>query len=256
MGMVPSWSLGKTAMNYTNIVLAIPHSVGQLTCRCPNPKVNALRLQFTDWFTDELFSIDDPGVAAIKCPLSRLEVDAERLEHEEDRLCNFAILSGNAVAHSIWNRSLAAWFKYRADLLEATAAGERPLIIDCHSYPQGIGDDIDICLGFNEDASRPSDATLESVAGLFRKNGYAVGINTPYSNAIAPVGYRGHSLMIEINKRCYMDEARLEKTEGFVRLHDILASLYRMLRASFPAMRRKGRRLAGNHANVSASRPQ
>ena len=216
-------------MNYTNIVLAIPHSVGQLTSRCQDPGVAALLIRFTDWFTDELFAADEPGVAAVKCPLSRLEVDAERLEHEEDRLCNFSVVSGNAATHSVWNRSLATWFKYRADLLEATAAGERPLIIDCHSYPRGIGDDIDICLGFNEDASRPSDATLETVGGLFRENGYAVGINTPYSNAIAPLGYCGHSLMIEINKRCYMDEARLEKTEGFVRLHGILVRLYRKL---------------------------
>ena len=35
-----------------------------------------------------------------------------------------------------------------------------------------------------------------------------------------------HSLMIEVNKRCYMNEQTLEKTEGFARLRYEIEGLY------------------------------
>ena len=191
----------------------------------------ALRDRFTDWFTDELFSVDEPAVSVVKCPVSRLEADVERLEGEEDRLCNYAVVrrEANGVLPSRWNRSLAAWFRYRADIMEAAAGGDHPMIIDCHSYPRGIGDGTDVCLGFNDDSSRPDDQTIGAISNLFRAMGYAVGINVPYSNAIAPVGYRGHSLMVEVNKRCYMNEDTLKKAECFARLHGVLVALYRLL---------------------------
>lgn len=38
-----------------------------------------------------------------------------------------------------------------------------------------------------------------------------------------------HSLMIEINKRCYMNEETLEKTSNFTNLHGQLQRLYKIL---------------------------
>ena len=35
-----------------------------------------------------------------------------------------------------------------------------------------------------------------------------------------------HSLTIEVNKRCYMNELTLEKTEGFTRLRQAIEGLY------------------------------
>ena len=45
----------------------------------------------------------------------------------------------------------------------------------------------------------------------FEENGYAVGINTPYSNSIAPkcrVDYK--SMMLEINKKAYLNGNTLQ----------------------------------------------
>ena len=41
----------------------------------------------------------------------------------------------------------------------------------------------------------------------------------------------GHvfSVMIEVNKRLYMKEETLEKTDGFMRLKDEIQSLYKIL---------------------------
>ena len=101
--------------------------------------------------------------------------------------------------------------------------------MDCHSFPNDIAPDVDICLGFNTDGTRPSDETINAVTGMFQVEGYEVAHNRPYGNAIAPLGYRGHSLMIEVNKRLYMDEDTLEKTEGFQIIHGQILDLYEKL---------------------------
>ena len=71
---------------------------------------------------------------------------------------------------------------------------------------------------------------------VFKAAGYTVAYNHPYSNAIAPFGYRGHSLMIEVNKRCYLDAAELDIGDGFAKLHQTLSSIYTKLLISMRDM--------------------
>ena len=57
-----------------------------------------------------------------------------------------------------------------------------------------------------------------------------MGIYEPFSNSKTfevPVDY--HSVMIEVNKRLYMNEDTLAKTDGFNKLRDDIQSLYRLL---------------------------
>ena len=219
---------------YTNIVLAVPHSVGvplDFDWR-GDAKVAASARRWTDWHTDDLFGVEDARIVVVKGRLSRFDCDDERLEDEDDRLCRYAQEGGidiNEIDAKQWNARLAEWFRYRAELMAASASGARPLIIDCHSFPSDLAPDVDICIGFNEDVTKPSEETLAVVAGAFRAAGYAVAFNNPYSNAIAPLGYRGHSLMIEVNKRCYLDADEMNSGEGFAMLNKTLVSLYRSL---------------------------
>ena len=48
-------------------------------------------------------------------------------------------------------------------------------------------------------------------------------------NGYFPVPVEYHSVMIEVNKRLYMDEKTLEKTDGFLKLKEALCSLYKLL---------------------------
>ena len=221
---------------YTNIVLAIPHSSG----RSPggmdaswegNPKVVRERDRFTDWFTDELFAWWHDGVGVVVEGLSRFDCDVERLEGETDRICKHTLLGGPEASASCRNRMLSAWFDYRAHLMAEAARGERPLIIDCHSFPSDLSPDVDVCLGFNEDESRPPADVLAAVASVFEEAAYAIAFNRPYANAIAPVGFVGHSIMIEVSKRCYMDHAERLKGPGFDRLAATIRQVYRSLLA-------------------------
>lgn len=177
---------------YTNLVIAIPHSVGEVmdVDWTVERQVAAFRDRYVDWETDELFSVERSGARVIKFPVCRIDVDAERLEHEKDRIGNCSIISDGRVAltNSQRNKRLGLWFKYRAELMEAASEGESPIIIDCHSFPNDLASGVDICIGYNEDASKPDAEVIEKVCSIFSDAGYSVVHNRPFSNAIAPLG--------------------------------------------------------------------
>lgn len=83
------------------------------------------------------------------------------------------------------------------------------MLFDCHSF-SGEAGEVDICIGYNEDWSKPDMSTLELVVNLFEENGYTVGINNPYSNSETPnCPFVYQSMMLEVNKRVYMEEESL-----------------------------------------------
>lgn len=110
------------------------------------------------------------------------------------------------------------------------------LLIDCHSFsalPNLLNSnppDIDICIGYNDDETCPNKVVIGNIVQYFKLKGYNVGINNPFSNSktfSVPVSY--HSVMIEINKRLYMNEETLKKTENYMLMRHILQSLYVIL---------------------------
>ena len=87
-------------------------------------------------------------------------------------------------------------------------------VIDLHSFSDSLVNDLfnicdnpDICLGFN-DKNIDLDL-LEFTKEFFNNKGYSVKYNYPYEGTIIPNKYnndnRVKSLMIEINKRIYID---------------------------------------------------
>ena len=82
-------------------------------------------------------------------------------------------------------------------------------LTDWHSFPEDMGD-VDVCIGFNEDWSKPDKELVEWAANLVEENGYLVGINDPYSNSEAPVcRFAYQSMMLEVNKRVYLEPRSL-----------------------------------------------
>lgn len=217
---------------YTNIVLAVPHAEDKPSRIDWSTEKGVIkeRDRWTDWLTDELFFSHEASVVMVRGNVSRLDCDLERLEGENDRLCKFQNYSADhmKVSRSFSNRMLSEWFRYRAEVLEAASLGEHPLIVDCHSFPEDLAADVDVCIGFNDDASRPPQDVLDGLARIFRENGFAVAFNQPYANALAPVGYQGHSLMIEVNKRCYLTDER-KKGAHYVKLRNCLRKIYKVL---------------------------
>ena len=67
---------------------------------------------------------------------------------------------------------------------------------------------------------------IDAIEKVFTDAGYRVARNRPYGNSIAPFGYVGHSVMIEVSKRCYMDETTLAKNQGYPRLAATIRERY------------------------------
>jgi len=223
---------------YTKLILAIPHAVRRFQAELwSNPRsVEADADRWTDWYTDELFTmgITSHRIAAVIGEVSRFDCDLERLIDDPLELEGRGILYSKSHSHA--TRSLTAaqqedflrhWCNYRERLRGDLVP--QSLLIDCHSFPSSIAD-IDICIGFNNDTSRPADETLRRIEQHFRQLGFSVGINTPYSNSIAPeVGFQYESVMIEVNKRLYLCEQNFILLPSAERVKQSLKILYRHL---------------------------
>ena len=223
---------------YENIVLSIPHAgikgLGHIKC---DNKVNLISevRRWTDWYTDLVFIPEKKmdRVKHIMAEYSRYVVDVERLLNdplaEEGKGIIYMKYNGQQryVDEKERTKLMAYYYDYM-DRLKSMLS-EHSLLIDCHSFPSDLSD-VDICIGFNEDWSKPTDFVIDLVVELFKQHGYKVGINTPFSNSIAPeTGYTYNSIMIELNKRVYLNEETFEFNDNAPKLREQLASLYSLL---------------------------
>ena len=222
---------------YENIVLNIPHAgvrgLGHI--RCDN-KVNLLAevRKWTDWYTDLIFIPEkNDRIKHIIADYSRFAVDVERLLDDplEKKGQGIIYTKYNGQERYVGEKERIRLMAYYYDYIDRLKSmlSEHSLLIDCHSFPSDMSD-VDICIGYNEDLSKPTDFVIDLVVESFKQYGYKVGINTPFSNAIAPeTGYTYNSIMIELNKRVYLNEQTLDFNDNAPKLREQLASLYSLL---------------------------
>lgn len=223
-------------MSFKKIVLHIPHAaIGGLNDAVYSDRrslFNWVR-DYTDWYTDYLFDQHMPGVVAVQSSYSRFVVDCERLINDPLEAQGRGILYTRVgkCERTISDEErarLMAYYTQHHDRLSNEITPDS-LLIDCHSFPSADGD-VDICIGNNEDWSKPDEKTLRLVHDHFYNAGYKVRFNTPYSNSVSPkTTFAYPSLMIEINKRCYMNEDCMRLTDGSDILRTMLNYLYTML---------------------------
>lgn len=223
-------------MSFNKIVLHIPHAaIGGLNDTCYSDRRGLFEWvrTYTDWFTDYLFDQHMPGVVSVLPIFSRFVVDCERLVNDplekEGRGILYTRLGNltRTISDEERTRLMAYYTQHHDRLRNELKPG--CLLIDCHSFPNSDGD-VDICIGYNEDWSKPDDKTLRLVKEHFEKAGYKVRFNNPYSNSVSPkTTFAYPSLMIEVNKRCYMDEYMMRLTDGCDKLRAMLNDLYTML---------------------------
>jgi len=196
-------------------------------------------ITMTDSFTDELFHIGD-SVDYLRFPVSRLLVDPERFPRDEDEpmasrgmgaiytrthdgrplKSNERSLELMEAFYHLHHAALAEWTR------ERLLTDGRCLIIDCHSYPSTpIRCDMnqepnrpDICFG-TSDPHTPSDLVAAAV-DAFEGAGFSTAVDWPYAGTIVPLEYFGveprvSSLMVEVNRKLYMNETSGEKSGLF-----------------------------------------
>ena len=197
------------------IVLNIPHSsnkgienAGWEDFSAISEKIN----KWTDWHTDVIFNPNprlNDSISIVKSELSRFVVDVERLVVDPLEKIGQGIVYTNfeginRVITEERKNELICYYEDYINRLKNELDCDT-MLIDCHSFPSDLCEDVDICIGYNEDWSKPSDDFISGAIQYFKDRGYKVGVNTPYSNSISPkCDCEYKSLMIEVNKRLYL----------------------------------------------------
>lgn len=225
---------------YNKIVLNIPHSstdfVDGTNTWSDQEKLDRYINKWTDWNTKEIFcSNNNPRIVPHIFRYSRFCVDVERLINDPLETEGQGIVYTRF--HDIYRhlndgefRILMSLYKQYVEELSDDIE-EHSLVIDCHSFPDDIADDLsDICIGYNEDFSKPDNATINTIVDTFDAYGFTTKQNYPYSNSITPNKSTHYtSIMIEINKRVYLDKDNTIIPVAFNRLISAVKEIYNKL---------------------------
>ena len=215
----------------------------------------------TDHLTDDLFAMPEAVALTVRFPVSRLVVDPERFEVDEDEL-----MSGRGMGAVYQQTSgqtplrrplidqerealLERWYRPHHRALTAAVATvlqakDSCLIIDAHSFPSvplpyeldQNPDRPDICIGADEFHTPP--ALKDLAVALCREAGWTVAVNRPFAGALVPMAYFGkdsrvRAVMIEVNRRLYLDQQTGVRGPDFDRCRATISSvLHGLIEAS------------------------
>jgi len=192
-------------------------------------------LRMTDHHTVDLFGAQHAAGPVAIAPVSRLVVDVERFADDAQEPMAAAGM-GAVYTHTSSSRPLRRaldpaereallerWYRPHHRRLEQLVEGAlrqhgRAVVLDAHSFPSkplpyeraASSDRPDICIG--TDPFHTPAALREAFVSAFASEGFRVAVDTPFSGALVPVRYyrqdpRVQSVMVEVNRRLYLDEA-------------------------------------------------
>ena len=210
----------------------------------------------TDWFTDEIFG-GLAGASDVVFPVSRLVVDPERFENDEQEL-----MAGLGMGVVYERGASQAPLRHKLSISERQGLIEdyyRPhhqalsdltgkiiaehgqcFILDGHSFPLvPLPFEVDqslarpeICIGV--DAYHTPASLRDAAVQLFEEAGFTTAINHPFAGAMVAQGFyqtdkRVVALMIEVRRDLYMDECKVEKLDVFDTVHSRIRNVIRQV---------------------------
>lgn len=194
-----------------------------------------------DNYTEELYADLVYISSSIVSSISRTVLDIERFEKDEDEPMSkvgmsalYTKTSDGKILRNISeeNRNkLNNLYKeyhnsFRGLVDESLKNNKVAIIVDCHSFPsvpRSYEPDHDngrpdICIGVDEYHTPKDLVTI--LKNNFEEIGYNVKVNSPFSGSIVPLEYYKKdkqvvSVMIEVNRKVYMDEQMFLKKKDF-----------------------------------------
>lgn len=241
------------------LVLHIPHSSTEIPLfegyiSTPD-EIQQEIIKLTDWYTDDLFDsqMDDKIVA----PFSRIFCDVERFADDELEVMSkfgMGVLyekfdDGSLLRivypelkevvlkdyywkhHNIFNQVV----KERLELFNSC------LIVDCHSFPslpltRALVQDSEVPdFNIGTDCFHTPKHLIKVSKEFFKSKGYSLGVDTPYSGSIVPMKFyqkdqRVISIMLEVNRRMYLNEPTNEKSIGYNKTKEVIQDYLNLLR--------------------------
>ena len=221
--------------HFGNIVLNIPHSSDNIPVNTWQGDITKSVATWTDWHTDKLFKPNSTYlIKPVVFPVSRFFCDFERLIDDPLEKIGQGIfytdfdMCRRPMDHSLYVYARKLYDSHR--IFISSFIRPDTLVIDCHSFPGTLAPDTDICIGYNEDWSKPSQGTIDCIVDTFLDAGYNVDINRPYSNSITPKDSNDYkSVMIEVNKKQYLNPDNTLNPVGYAKLNGVLNYLYSKL---------------------------
>jgi N-formylglutamate deformylase len=211
--------------------------------------LNTEILKYTDWMTDKIFDVDDIQkiifeYSRVYCDVERFYPDEKEYMHKFGRGFYYTKTDDNKTMRNMDDKKEVydTYRKYHNDfnLIVQNILDEVGVvhIIDCHSFSNiaapfdndNGSNRPDICIG-TDDFHTPS-YLIDHLYLHFKSNGLDVQINTPYSGSIVPNRFyrrskKVKSIMIEINKRLYMDESSYSMIpQRVIELNRIISDLF------------------------------
>jgi N-formylglutamate amidohydrolase len=207
----------------------------------------------TDHLTDDLIAAALPPAQRVCFPVSRLVLDPERFPIDADEPMSRVGMGViyERTSHGgllrlpqppgVRQHLLETYYAPHHAALEASVASalERHgccAILDMHSFPSRplpyeldqASDRPDICIGTDE--FHTPEPLADEFVRRFSAESLAVARNRPFSGTIVPMRYlrndrRVISIMIEVNRRLYLDETTGKPGKGFGHVQSMLASL-------------------------------
>ena len=247
------------------MVLHIPHDSAHIpadlrdTLGLTDDELQAELIAMTDSFTLELFDFS-PDVQRVAFPVSRLVVDPERFvddAHEPMAARGMGVIytatsrgTPLRAAPSLHERNELLdryYYPHHAALSQAVSRALEKfgscVIVDCHSFPSSpraydLDQSVhraDICLG--TDGFHTPGWLTALVANQFMAEGFSVQRDSPYAGSIVPGElYRSEpcvaSIMVEINRRLYLDEGTGRRLSGFASTRNAIDSALTVIRTS------------------------
>jgi N-formylglutamate amidohydrolase len=238
----------------TPLLIHLPHDATAIPAEdrpdflLSEAELRAESLRLTDAHTAALYVEGLPPEDFVRAEVSRLVVDVERFADDTQEPCARVGMGATYVRTADGRPLRTLTPERRAELmarhywphhhqLDASAAArlgrfDRCVILDAHSYPTGplptqlaFGPSPEIGIG-TQPGHTP--AVLRDLAvDFFRAHGYSVGVDVPFSGAMVPNACFGRdprlwSVMIEVRRDLYMDEATGEPHAGFARTQALL----------------------------------
>jgi N-formylglutamate amidohydrolase len=241
------------------LVLHIPHSSTVIPVTSGYVVSEETRKQemvkLTDWYTDDLFGAGDHVI--IRAGFSRIFCDVERfMDDSQEIMAQYGMgllytkldsgeplrLVDSGLRKQILDeyylphhRNLARAVNQQLDLFHEA------VIVDCHSFP-----DRPLTRDLDQEPSRPDfnigtdpfhtpSRFIDRSMEFFEKHHYSLGIDRPYRGTIVPLEHYGknpdvRSIMLEINRRIYMDETTTRKSENYPLIRRVVGEYLAMIR--------------------------
>ena len=241
------------------LILNVPHAATNLPSKegyiVNDEKIQQEITKLTDWYTDDLFHSETDEM--IVATFSRLFCDVERFENDEEEVMSKV---GMGVLYERFDddellrtvtpelRKHVIYNYYRPHHKALTLAVQTQLdiegscmIVDCHSFPstpllKGLDQSTnppDFNIG--TDTFHTPQVLINRAVAYFKDKGYSLGVDWPYSGTIVPMTFykkdkRVQSIMLEVNRKLYLNEPGKEKSENYAATKEIVQGFLREMK--------------------------